>query len=139
MPPRCTRLRQSMPCRRLFRLDWWRGARRGACVGATRACGMPNLVLFMADQLRADALGCYDNQFARTPALDGLAAGGARLGAHMTPNQICSPSRGTMFSGLYARHHGLVHNGITLPTDLELIPHALARAGYRTHGIGKFH
>jgi arylsulfatase A-like enzyme len=96
---------------------------------------MPNLVLFMADQLRADALGCYDNQFARTPALDGLAAGGARLGAHMTPNQICSPSRGTMFSGLYARHHSLVHNGITLPTDLELIPHALARAGYRRRGI----
>jgi len=100
---------------------------------------MPNLVLLMADQLRADALGCFGNRFARTPALDGLAAKGARLNAHMTPNQICSPSRGTMFSGLYARHHGLVHNGIALPTDIELIPHALARAGYRTHGIGKFH
>ena len=45
---------------------------------------MPNLVLLMADQLRADALGCFNNRFARTPALDGLAAGGARLNAHMT-------------------------------------------------------
>ncbi|MGH7125918.1 MAG: sulfatase-like hydrolase/transferase, partial [Stellaceae bacterium] len=100
---------------------------------------MPNLVLFMADQLRADALGCFGNPFARTPALDALAARGARLGAHMTPNQICSPSRATLFSGLYARNHGLVHNGIALREDVELMTHALARASYRTHGIGKFH
>ena len=100
---------------------------------------MPNVILFMVDQLRADALGCWGNRFARTPVLDELAARGARLRFHMTPNQICSPSRGTLFSGLYPRNHGLVHNGIALPTDIELIPHVLARAGYRTHGIGKFH
>jgi arylsulfatase A-like enzyme len=100
---------------------------------------MPNVILFMADQLRADALGCFGNSKARTPVLDQLASTGARLTAHMTPNQICSPSRGTMFSGLYARHHGLVHNGIALPTNIELISHAAMRAGYRTHGIGKFH
>lgn len=100
---------------------------------------MPNVVLFMADQLRADALGCFGNACARTPALDALAARGARLAAHLTPNQICSPSRATLFSGLYARHHGLVHNGIALRTDVELITHALGRAGFRTHGVGKFH
>jgi len=100
---------------------------------------VPNLVLFMADQLRADALGCFGNSFARTPALDALASRGARFTAHMTPNQICSPSRASLFSGLYPRHHGLVHNGIALDDDLELITHTLADAGFRTHGIGKFH
>ncbi|HKF70640.1 MAG TPA: sulfatase-like hydrolase/transferase [Stellaceae bacterium] len=100
---------------------------------------MPNLVLFMADQLRADALGCFGNPLARTPVLDAVAASGARLSAHMTPNQICSPSRASLFSGLYARNHGLVHNGIALRDDIGLLPHALARAGFRTHGIGKFH
>ena len=93
----------------------------------------------MADQLRADALGCFGNALARTPVLDGLADRGARLTAHMTPNQICAPSRASLFSGLYARNHGLVHNGIALDEDVELITHALARAGFRTHGIGKFH
>src|SRR5690242_6677417 len=93
----------------------------------------------MADQLRADALGCFGNSFARTPTLDALAARGARLSAHMTPNQICAPSRASLFSGLYARNHELVHNGIALRDDIELITHALARAGFRTHGIGKFH
>src|SRR5215472_16010281 len=93
----------------------------------------------MADQLRADALGCFGNPVARTPSLDALAARGARLSTHMTPNQICSPSRASLFSGLYARNHGLVHNGIALRDDIGLLPHALARAGFRTHGIGKFH
>ena len=26
---------------------------------------------------------------------------------HLTPNQICSPSRGTMMTGLYPRHQGM--------------------------------
>lgn len=89
--------------------------------------------------MRADALGCFGNSSARTPALDALAARGARLSAHMTPNQICSPSRATLFSGLYSRNHGLVRNGIALREDVELMTHALGRAGFRTHGIGKFH
>jgi len=93
----------------------------------------------MADQLRADALGCFGNSHARTPTLDALAARGARLSAHMTPNQICSPSRATLFSGLYARNHGLAHNGIALGDDIDLLPHALTRAGFQSHGIGKFH
>jgi arylsulfatase A-like enzyme len=100
---------------------------------------MPNLLVFMADQLRADALGCFGNSFAHTPTLDALATRGARLNSHVTPNQICAPSRASLFSGLYARNHGLVHNGIALREDLELITHALARVGFRTHGIGKFH
>ncbi|MBM3597280.1 MAG: arylsulfatase [Alphaproteobacteria bacterium] len=100
---------------------------------------MTDLVLIMADQLRADALGSAGNPAARTPHLDALAARGMRFRDHLTPNQICSPSRGTLFSGRYARRHGLVHNGIALPADIELLPHALARAGWRTHGVGKFH
>ena len=100
---------------------------------------MTNVILITADQLRADALRCYGNGAARTPNLDGLAARGCRLLNHFTPNQICSPSRATLFSGLFARRHGLVCNGIALDPDSELIAHALARAGYRTHGVGKFH
>src|SRR5262249_26978727 len=38
-----------------------------------RSCPVPNLVLFMADQLRADALGCLGNPLARTPTLEATA------------------------------------------------------------------
>jgi arylsulfatase A-like enzyme len=44
-----------------------------------------------------------------------------------------------LFSGLYARQHGLLHNGIALNEDIELLSHAFAQAGYQTHGVGKFH
>lgn len=100
---------------------------------------MTNVILIMSDQQRADSLGCTGNPLVRTPSLDALAARGSVLTDHYTPNQICSPSRATLFSGLYARHHGLAHNGIALDESHELLSHAFARGGYRTHGIGKFH
>ena len=38
--------------------------------------GRPNLLLFMPDQLRADAVGAFGNPVARTPHIDALAADG---------------------------------------------------------------
>ena len=60
----------------------------------------PNLLIFCTDQQRADSLGAYGNPVARTPALDRLAARGLRFDNHLTPNQICCPSRGTMITWL---------------------------------------
>ena len=100
---------------------------------------MTNILLITTDQQRADSLGCSGNAVARTPCLDALAARGALFRNHYTPNQICSPSRATLFSGRYARHHGLTHNGIALPANVRLITHDLKDRGYRTHGVGKFH
>ena len=33
----------------------------------------PNILMILADELRADALGCYGNAICRTPNLDRLA------------------------------------------------------------------
>lgn len=93
----------------------------------------------MSDQQRADSLGCTGNGVVKTPNIDALAARGAVFENHFTPHQICSPSRATLFSGRMARHHGLTRNGVALKEDTPLIPHDLKDAGYRTHGVGKFH
>src|SRR5215475_5549243 len=74
--------------------------------------GMLNVVMIMADQLRYDALGCTGNPLTRTPTLDGISRRGVCFLQHFTPNQMCSASRATIFSGLYPRHHGLHRNGI---------------------------
>jgi len=93
----------------------------------------------MSDQQRADSLGCCGNAVARTPNLDALAERGALLSNHFTPNQMCSPSRSTLFSGYYPRHHSLTRNGIALPHDTPLLTHDLGRAGFKVNGVGKFH
>lgn len=98
-----------------------------------------NVILIMTDQQRADSLGCLGNDQIRTPHLDALAARGAVFAQHHTPNQICSPSRASLFSGQYARDHGLTRNGVALAEDTPLLTHDLKAAGYRTHGVGKFH
>lgn len=100
---------------------------------------MTNVVLIMTDQQRADSLGCTGNPIARTPNVDVLAERGAVFTNHYTPHQICSPSRATLFSGLLARNHGLTRNGVALSEEIPLISHELKAAGYRTHGVGKFH
>lgn len=100
---------------------------------------MTNIILIMADQLRADAMGYAGNPLRITPAIDGLAARGTAFLRHHTPNQICSPSRASLFSGLYPRHHGLHRNGVALGESVDLLTHALKRAGFATFGSGKFH
>ncbi|MCB0980502.1 MAG: sulfatase-like hydrolase/transferase, partial [Ilumatobacter sp.] len=39
----------------------------------------PNVLVFMPDQLRADAVGAFGNPVARTPHIDALAARGVRF------------------------------------------------------------
>ena len=72
----------------------------------------PNLLLFMPDQLRADAVGAFGNPVVRTPAVDALAADGVRFENAYAQHSVCSQSRISMFTGWYphtAGHRTLDH------------------------------
>jgi arylsulfatase A-like enzyme len=99
----------------------------------------PNIIWICTDQQRSDSLGCSGNPVARTPNIDSLAESGTRFTRHITPMQICSPSRATMFTGLYPRHHELITNGMALNPEVPTLTGLLADAGYRTHSVGKQH
>lgn len=66
----------------------------------------PNVVVFVADQLRADAVGSFGNPIVRTPHLDALAARGARFTNAYVQHPVCSPSRASFLTGEYPHVHG---------------------------------
>ena len=99
----------------------------------------PNIIVILTDQQRFDSLSSCGNSIIRTPNLDRIATEGTRFTRHNAPCQICSPSRASILTGLYPRHHRLICNGMALDPDLATLPGILASAGYRTHGVGKHH
>lgn len=66
----------------------------------------PNIVLFMPDQLRADAVGCFGSPVAKTPHLDALAARGVRFDDAWSQHPVCGPSRVSIMTGWYPHVHG---------------------------------
>ncbi len=108
--------------------------------GATR----PNLVLIVTDDQGADSLGCYGNPVIKTPRIDQLAAEGVRFDNCYACASSCSPNRSVLLSGL--QHYtngmyGLMHppHGFHSHAKVKSLPWFLARAGYRTGRVGKYH
>ena len=106
----------------------------------------PNIILFMTDQLRRDALGCYGNEICKTPNLDKLANDGARFDQAYTVSPVCSPSRAALMSGLYPHNNGVMMNthiapawNRGLPKETPTFSQQLKNAGYVLDYVGKWH
>ena len=98
--------------------------------------GRPNLLLFMPDQLRADAVGAFGNPVARTPNIDALAARGTRFTNAYSQHSVCSQSRISIFTGWYphvAGHRTLTN--LLKPWEPNLL-RILRDAGYHVAWAG---
>ena len=101
----------------------------------------PNLLILMADQMQAQVL--EPDHICRTPHLDRLAQRGVRFTHAYTPNNICSPSRASLMTGLMPHNHGVLEVLYPKVPDLHVLrdkPHfaqRLVEAGYRTGYFGK--
>ncbi|HZU74270.1 MAG TPA: sulfatase-like hydrolase/transferase [Acidimicrobiales bacterium] len=98
-----------------------------------------NILFVTTDQQRADTLGCYGGQVARTPVVDSLAAAGVRYQRAVPQSVVCMPSRSTMITGQHPSTHGVWMNGVPLPPDAPSVAEVLRSAGYRTALVGKAH
>ncbi len=101
--------------------------------------GAPNIVYVFADQMRFCDMGCAGNEYIRTPHLDRLASQGAQLTNAFTGAPLCSPYRAQLLTGKYSHKNGVATNDVHMPEDQDSIARVLAREGYATGYIGKWH
>ena len=103
---------------------------------------MPNILFIPVDDLRPE-LGCYGNEFIKTPNIDILAERGVTFTRTYCQQAVCNPSRASLLTGLRPDAiqvwdlHTLFRNNFP---DLVTLPQFFKQNGYTTIGLGKtFH
>ena len=99
----------------------------------------PNIVLVLCDDIRWNALSCAGHPHLKTPNIDSLANEGLYFENMFCTTSLCSPSRASILSGLYAHAHGVTNNFTDYPENLSSFPLQLQAAGYETAYFGKWH
>jgi N-acetylglucosamine-6-sulfatase len=99
-----------------------------------------NILVILTDDHRYDAMGFMKTQsFGETPSLDRLAREGVHFRNAFVTTALCSPSRASILTGLYAHQHRVVDNNHPVDPNLVFFPEYLREAGYQTAFIGKWH
>lgn len=102
----------------------------------------PNLIFFLGEGHRADALSLLQHPILKTPNHDRIGAEGARFDNAFCTNALCAPTRATMLTGLYARTSGALSNKlgrVPLSSDIPMFTDLLHQAGYDVALVGKTH
>lgn len=100
---------------------------------------LPNIVLLMSDQHRADIIGCAGDPVVKTPNIDRLAREGVRFDRVYCSGPLCMPSRASVVTERYVRDHGVFENNSEVPEGMPTFLDRLREAGYHTAEIGKMH
>jgi len=99
----------------------------------------PNIVMIMSDQHTPNVLGCYGNQYVKTPNIDNIAKEGVIFENAYCNNAVCVPSRTSMLTGLHSHKINVWCNADPLLPHLATWPLLLQLAGYETVISGRMH
>lgn len=136
-------------------------------VAAATGAAQPNVIFILADDIGWSDLSCYGNTFHETPNIDRLARAGVRFTNFHTASPVCSPTRASILTGLYAERLGMTQpachieleqlkaflpksaepgdklvtpkSSTRLDTSFPTLSRSLQAAGYRTGHFGKWH
>ncbi|UCG25581.1 MAG: sulfatase [Chloroflexota bacterium] len=92
-------------------------------------------ILFIADAVRPDYLGCYGNPRIQTPAIDALASAGTRFDQVVTAAPWTAPSTASIISGIYAHKHQVFTWDKGLPHSIPTLFHVFAE---NRHEVASF-
>ena len=99
----------------------------------------PNFVFIIADDVSWNDVGCYGNNYVKTPNIDHLAKKGLLFNNAFLTASSCSPSRCSIISGKYPHSNGAAELHTELPASETPFPCLLKKAGYYTAHAGKWH
>lgn len=111
---------------------------------------LPNIIYIYADDLGIGDIGCYGQQYIKTPNIDRIAEEGIRFTQHYTGAPVSAPARCCLLTGkhagnAYIRNNLELHDSsafktgqLPLPDETVTIAELLKRKGYATGAIGKW-
>ena len=107
----------------------------------------PNLVFVFPDELRTQAVGPCKEDPVISPNLDAFCQESLAFTNAVSPNPVCSPFRGMLFTGTYPHVNHVTQNcntrtaplGVFLHEDAVTLSDVLKTNGYTCGYIGKWH
>ncbi|NBR42984.1 MAG: hypothetical protein EBU04_09090 [Verrucomicrobia bacterium] len=112
---------------------------------AKKADTRPNILFIIVDQQHAEMLSCAGNPNLKTPAMDSLAATGARFTLSYCADPVCVPSRYSMMTGTMPSRVRMETNDDSNKSKVSpaLLQNTMgqifSKAGYETIYGGKAH
>ncbi len=112
-----------------------------ALVASSAAAELPNIVLFMPDDMGWGDIGAHGNPLIQTPNLDRLHGESLRFtDFHVSPT--CAPTRSALLTGRHEFRNGVTHTILErerLTLDAVTMAQVLKSVGYSTGIFGKWH
>lgn len=105
----------------------------GVLTTPTIAADRPNILWITIEDM-SPTLGCYGDDYARTPNIDRFARESVRYTNAFATSPVCSPSRSTLITGVHSTSLGThdLRSAFPLPDFVHAWPQKLRKAGYFT-------
>lgn len=104
---------------------------------AAQAQRLPDIVVYLADDLSAADLSLHGGTSIQTPAIDQLAAEGMTFNRAFVASPSCAVSRAALLTGLMPARNGAEENHSYPREDVLRLPTILNELGYQTAAFGK--
>jgi arylsulfatase A-like enzyme len=98
-----------------------------------------NIIWFIADQMRSQAMSCNGDPNVITPNFDNMAIEGSNFQNAVSGYPLCCPFRASMLTGKYAHNHSVKIHEDRLEPSFQTITDVFNDNDYETIYLGKWH